>query len=68
MVFYQKCKSKLEIRLYDVTTMNFGFSPDGAYFIEWYFAENNKYYLKFTLNGIQFLRYDGSSWSILWKK
>lgn len=56
------------IGLYDVKTMNFGFSPDGAYFIEWYFAENNKYHLKFTLNGIQFLRYDGSSWSTLWQK
>lgn len=56
------------VNLYNVATMNFGFDSDGAYFIEWFFAENNKYHLKFTLNGIQFLRYDGSSWSVLWQK
>ena len=54
--------------LYNVATMNFGYDPDGAYFIEWFFAENNKYHLKFTLSGIQFIHYNGSSWSVLWQK
>ena len=54
--------------LYNVATMNFGYDPDGAYFIEWFFAENNKYHLKFMSSGIQFAYYNGSSWSVLWNK
>ena len=54
--------------LYNVATMNFGYDPDVAYFIEWFFAQNNKYHLKFMSSGIQFAYYNGSSWSVLWNK
>lgn len=51
--------------LYDATAINHGYY-NGGYYIEWFFADNNKYRLVSTLNDIALTYWDGKEWTTKW--
>lgn len=51
----------------DVRKMNFGYY-NGGYYIEFFFAEDNKYRIVATINDISLTYWNGTSWATLWKK
>lgn len=51
----------------DVRKMNFGYY-DGGYYIEFFFAEDNKYRIVATVNDISLTYWNGTIWDTLWKK
>lgn len=51
----------------NVRKMNFGYY-NGGYYIEFFFAEDNKYRIVATINDISLTYWNGTSWATLWKK